>query len=301
MRLAVDYLLVHEGQTERLLESLRESLISALEENGMPVENVGDYLLLKYSQLARNKESRRVSAFHLDVEVDEDVAADFLKSFEAGLPSSETENDAEEESEGEDKEPEGEENKERESVKVFHILKFGDPLLKRRLAQYADELFDLEMSLREALSAVFLMQYGDDFYNLLRKVAVKFTSKKKPEESKMAAALENEFFHLLFKQYTQLNERKKTSNVSQLLEAIGTARDFEDFRREITRHPIAEESHRDFIASLKERMDSIEQLRNSVAHNRAIPDKARENYEKARDVLKEEISRFITSLSEAQE
>ena len=286
MRVALDYLLVHEGDADAIDSLVHRSLEDAFMEtedlsHDEAMILVSEYLRLKYSHPVRNADNRRVSAFRLDANVEDDVAADLLESFEAGLSS-----------------PEMDDEEEEESVKVLHVLKFGDPVLKRQLAQYADELFDVEMDLREALSAVFLIQYGDDFYDLLREVTVKIASKEKPEEAQMKARLENEFFHLFFSQYTQLNERKAPAKVAQLLEAIGAARDFEAFRREITRHPIEEESHRDFIASLKERMDAIERLRNCVAHNRTIPDRARENYEKARNELNQRMTEFLDSLSE---
>lgn len=288
MRLTVDYLLVHEGDTDAIDRLVHRSLEDALMETEDISQDeamtlVSECLRLKYSQPTRRAENRRVSAFRLDTEVEDDVAADFLESFEAALSSPETDDEEEE-----------------DSAKVLHILKFGNPLLKRQLANYADELFGLEMGLREALSAVFLIQYGDDVYDLLREVTVKVASKEKPMEAQMKVALENEFFHLLFSQYTQLNEGEAPTNVSQLLEVIGTAQDFEAFRRKITRHPIEDENHRDFIASLKERMDAIEKLRNCVAHNRAIPNRARENYEKARIELNQRTTEFLDSLSGAE-
>ncbi len=46
---------------------------------------------------------------------------------------------------------------------------------------------------------------------------------------------------------------------------------FPVFLRDAARHPIEEESHRDFIASLNERMDAIEKVRNSVATTASFP------------------------------
>lgn len=174
---------------------------------------------------------------------------------------------------------------------IEHLLKLHDPQLQRTLRRYGDEIFEIEMKLREALSLIFVNTYYDeDFYDLLKKVNVT----PLPERAeRMRKYYENQFFFLGFSDYVRINESKPATKAEKVLEYIEEAQDFEDLQRIITANPIEEDRYADFLASLKERVNSIEKLRNYVAHNMPIPDEIIEDYNMAKDPLLESINDFL--------
>jgi hypothetical protein len=106
-----------------------------------------------------------------------------------------------------------------EEAPIEHILKFEDDLLRQELAQRAEELFTLEMKLRRVLSLIYLHAYQDgDPYDLLCDETVKPSANERPQPEQMKKVAENQFFHLLFSQYVNLNHRPEPKVLRDLLE-----------------------------------------------------------------------------------
>ena len=112
---------------------------------------------------------------------------------------------------------------------------------------------------------------------------------------RMKKYYENQFFLLVFSDYDRINESKPPRQVSEVLKHIEEAIDFKDLQQMLTANPIAHKPYADFLASLTERVDSIEKLRNCVAHNRLIPEKTLEDYKKVKDPLLKSIEEFLDS------
>ena len=66
----------------------------------------------------------------------------------------------------------------------------------------------------------------------------------------MKAANENQFFHLTFGQYINLNQRPPFKPVD-VLKLIRNSEHYEALRAKILRNPIEHEGDADFLASLK--------------------------------------------------
>ena len=175
---------------------------------------------------------------------------------------------------------------------IEHLLKLNDSQLQCTLRRYGNEIFEIEMKLREALSLIFINTYGEDFYALLKEVKVEPTGKSAPAESQMQAQYENQFFSLVFSDYININVRKDL-NLDRIKEYMGWAEDFEELKRRITTNPIAKEEYADFLASLQKRVGPIGELRNCVAHNKSIPKKTLENYKMVKDPLLKSIEEFL--------
>ena len=149
---------------------------------------------------------------------------------------------------------------------IKHLLKLNDPQLQRTLRAYGKEIFKIEMKLREALSLIFVDTYGKDFYNLLHETnVIPATPPQQRTPKLMNESYENEFFHLVFRQYKELNDC----------------------------NPIIEKEYIDFLASLRNQVKWIGKLRNCVAHNRSIPEDMIANYETEKVTLLEEINAFL--------
>ena len=145
-------------------------------------------------------------------------------------------------------------------------MKFEDPLVQDELAQRAAEIFALEMKLRRVLSFIYLYAYqGGNPYNLLKEEQTRpMTQSLEPEH--MMSVTENQFFHLTFGQYINLNNRQQPS-LDDLRNMIRDAERYDALRDELLRTPIDNEADINLINDLKELMDPIEQMRNCVAHN----------------------------------
>ena len=185
-----------------------------------------------------------------------------------------------------------------ETQPIFHVVKFEDPLLRTELTERASEIFSLEMKLRRVLSLIYLQAYqGEDPFNLLRDEAEQLTTRDKPTEEQMRAANENEFFHLTFSQYTNLNQRPPIKP-ADVLEHIRDSESYEALRAEILRVSVGNERDADFLANLKSLMNSIDGMRNCVAHNRRPTRRIAENYPNARLQLEEMLNEYLAGLTQ---
>ena len=176
---------------------------------------------------------------------------------------------------------------------IFHVVKFEDPLLQAELAIYAEEIFALEMKLRRVLSLIYLHAYpGDDPFDLLRDEREQPLSKEKLTLEQMKAANENQFFHLTLHQYINLN-KKPSLNLKNIMDGISNNEEYDAFRTEILRVSVEDETDTEFLASLKNLMDPIEQMRNCVAHNRRPTRNINDNYPDARSRLEERLDQYL--------
>ncbi|MPM48055.1 hypothetical protein SDC9_94777 [bioreactor metagenome] len=179
----------------------------------------------------------------------------------------------------------------KETPPILHVVKFEDPLLQQELARRAAEIFNLEMKLRRVLSFIYLHAYQQgDPYNLLHEESVRFA--KEPSRDQMRGNVENQFFHLTFSQYINLNQRPEIK-LPALLDILRSAEQYDSFRSEIIRVPIQQEEDASFLAGLKERMDAIETMRNCMAHNRRPSRRVTDNYENALPLLERQLDAYL--------
>ena len=184
-----------------------------------------------------------------------------------------------------------------ETPPIFHVVKFEDPLLKAELADRASEIFSLEMKLRRILSIIYLQAYQDEKpFDLLRDESEQPLSKRELTEQQMQAAIENQFFHLTFGQYTNLNQRPSLKQ-ADLLAVIRDSESYEALHGKLLKVPVEHERDAEFLATLKSLMNPIEGMRNSVAHNRRPSKKIAQNYPSARTQLEQSMDEFLEGIA----
>ena len=267
MPVTVDYLVVYSEELD-LMDLLTEMLKNALEDvddEPPEEEELSQYITIRYT--TPREDGRRICGFSVEFDSVVGGMGELIHDFSQSVADCTDEG-------------------------IRHLLKLNDPQLRRTLRDYGDEIFEIEMKLREALSLIFVDSYGQNFYTLLKEVRVEPTGREAPEESQMHAHCENQFFFLVFSDYININVRKQL-NLDRIVEYMGQAEDFEGLKQMITTNPITKERHVDFLESLKQRVDPIEKLRNCVAHNRSISQKIIDDYEMAKDLLLEEIKEFL--------
>ena len=246
MSLTVDYLVVYSEEMD-LIELLTEMLKNALEDvhdEPPEVEELRQYINIRHT--TPREDGHRVCGFSVEFDSAAGAMGELIHDFSQSVA------DCEEEG-------------------IGHLLKLHDPHLQRTLRDYGTEIFEIEMKLREALSLIFVDTYGKNFYELLNETnVIPVTPSEQRTAKVMNESYENEFFHLMFKQYKKLNDC----------------------------NPIIEREHIDFLASLRDQVEWIEELRNCVAHNRSIPEDIIANYETAKATLLKEIDKVLKSTDE---
>ena len=272
MSVTVDYLVVYSEELD-LMELLTETLKNELEgvdDEPLEEEELKQYINIRYTkrredETQRREDRRRISGFSVEFDTAEEWMGDLIDNFSESVADCTDEG-------------------------IEHLLKLNDPQLQRTLRDYGEEIFEIEMKLREALSLIFVDTYGQDFYTLLKDVNI--TQAEHPSVKRMQQFYENEFFFLFFSHYPRINDRKRP-NQDGIFEYIQQAEDFEELKQRMTTNPITKERYVAFLASLRQQVDSIEKLRNCVAHNRSIPKRTLDNYKTAKDLLLEEINEFL--------
>lgn len=269
--LKVDYLVVYSDDADlktRILESMQELIGDGYGEP-QTNETLSQSVEIRYTRT--REDGRRISGLTVDFDIfdiNENEAEDLIRRFSKTIANSQ----------------EG----------IDHVLKLHDPALYSENQRYAEEIFKIEMKLREALSFIFIDTCEANFYELLKDIEVDVVGWKKdpPQESQMIAHCENQFYFLVFSDYIKLTNPKRPKSVD-IFELIGTASNFDELKGKIPKHPIVKVRYKDFLASLKERVEPIEKLRNCVAHNRTISTKTLDDYNMVKEDLLTSIQGFL--------
>lgn len=188
------------------------------------------------------------------------------------------------------------------SDEVEAVFKFEDLDLFSKLDALHNDLFKIEMRLREAMTLIFVDTYGTDYYNLLKETNVKphfegrsNLSNKEQKEAFLGKRFENEFFHILFNEYGKLTELK-SMRLDDIVFIAETSKNFEEFRNQIVFRGIIKEDYLNFINSIKAEMEILEKVRNCFAHNRSLSEDESANFERVKEQLTKKIDDFLDSL-----
>jgi hypothetical protein len=178
------------------------------------------------------------------------------------------------------------------------LFKYFDEGMLKDHKDYVEEIFELEMKLREIFSFVFIDTYKEDYYSLLKEVDVNvqpLNGKHKPNEEYLRKHFENEFFFLLFSDYIRLDNLRKI-NHNDLMEMIKSSNSYDELRQNIQNRGITKERYKELIASIRQNLEPVENMRNCIAHNRSFTDTILENYQQAKEKLDTIISEFWEDL-----
>jgi hypothetical protein len=183
------------------------------------------------------------------------------------------------------------------------VLKYSDEGMQAEHQKYAKEIFDLEMRLREVISFIFINIYEGDYYNFLEFQKVKGKMPKKEEKRNVFEEnFENEFFFLTFGQYRELHlpdvisapilnrligEHKFDTYLKERILNMGIFRNGEKYNR--------------FLKSIQQDLQSIEKLRNCIAHNRALADIIIENHQTAENDTNTILDNYQTAKKNLEE
>ena len=174
---------------------------------------------------------------------------------------------------------------------IFALIKFQDETRFESYLNFYREIAALEMQLREILSFIFYYEYSEDLYNLVEEYEVNFP-KDTPEQEELQKRLENQFFYLTFSNYLNLDKPKEIRHVKDINAILKSSDSYEDFKEKICNRGIKNEKNLDFLAAIKQNLQTIESVRNAVAHNRTISSAKLGHYETAKRHLTERLQEF---------
>ena len=167
------------------------------------------------------------------------------------------------------------------------LVKFSDEIRISNYLKYFEEIADIEMKIREVFSFIFHLKYSNEEVDKLDEYDIKYPAEK-PTVKDFENRNENPFFYFTFTGYYQFDKPKELP-VKDIIPLIQTNEQYEHLRDYLNLRGILEERHIDFLKGIREKLNSIENVRNCVAHNRAIPKRAVLSYEK----VKPEVYKFI--------
>lgn len=181
------------------------------------------------------------------------------------------------------------------------LIKLKDDYAMETVHKLYEEIFDLEMSLREVLFIILLDSFPSNHWSgLLENVK----SEVKPPELKISGPtktdflqkrLLNELFFLLFSQYRNLQESGDL-RLEELVEIISNSREYEKMREKISNRGITNTDYQDFLAKIKPNLDIVEKFRNDIAHSRFADKEKIDSYSLARGKIFSAISDFKQKL-----
>lgn len=162
---------------------------------------------------------------------------------------------------------------------VFSFIKFYDSNLKSKYLKIYSKIYDLENRLREALMIILSDTYKGDIKLFLEDY--NFKTQNSFNCNKSVKLLENELFHLLFTDYVKFENRKsiKKIKIEELLTRIESFSSYEELKDSIQNTGIVKQKYMIFLSEIKENLDSIERARNCIAHNRAMSEEEKLNFE----------------------
>jgi len=284
----VDFQIIHSFKPKKLKENLlsllketiKESTTIQIEIEEEPeiIENwsIFDWIEVKYNI---HSDDKYIAGFSLDTECEVENFKKLTKEFGQKLQS---------------------------NSGISLVIKYNDEAMMTNYQNYVKEIFELEMKLREAISFIFLDTYKEDYYNLLKDVNVKtqpISQNSQPDENYFKSHFENEFFFLLFSDYTKLDNQKDLEQ-HDLIDMISDSDSYEDLKQKIQNRGICKKKYQDFLAEIQRNLDPIEKVRNCIAHNRSI-ERSNDNrmivdYENSIDRLKKSIDDFWVNIKNDQ-
>jgi len=164
---------------------------------------------------------------------------------------------------------------------IVSITKVNDTILQETAFVYYQKIIELEMDMRNVLT--YILAYSSKAINdeLFKVFAVNHSSKG-ISNVVIKEQYENKLFYIDFSQYASFTEPEKVNpqKIAELLQEPNIS-SFEQLKTKLEERGLKENRHIDFIASIKERLNPLEKMRNSIMHIRNISDKVIRDFDMA--------------------
>lgn len=167
------------------------------------------------------------------------------------------------------------------------VWKFEDRRFLELRKQFFEEIYEIEIKIREIASFIFFTRYffEDD---LLKDIDI---NRHKISKKSQLEKYENEFFYLNFWGYKDLLKIRDLTE-QEKNDILKESNSFKEYKDGIIKRGITEGLYQDFIESIKEDLQKVDNIRNSVMHYRAFPSSSLDTYKEAKKRLLEKIDNF---------
>lgn len=173
--------------------------------------------------------------------------------------------------------------------KIQLIYKFEDNRFLEIRKQFFEDIYKIEISLREVISFIFFTTYYD-FWNFLKDLKINTVTKSIDHED-ILKRFENEFFYISFSDYKNLLELRDLKE-NEKIELLKGSTSFDEWKNRIFERGIKDEPYVDFIESIKQDLETLENFRNSLMHNRSFWIRLKQSYEMAQGEILRKIEDF---------
>lgn len=176
------------------------------------------------------------------------------------------------------------------------VIKFVDELRNIEYQKFYTEITEIEMKLREVFSYIFYNRYASDEVDELNEYVIKLPADP-PKKNEIIERFENLFFYFTFNGYKDYFQKPRDipydiKELKDLILKIRNMVDYEALTEILEVKGLLISKHKDFILSVKEDLDSIEKLRNCVAHNRTATSRIIDSYKRSKLKLEQQILDF---------
>jgi len=164
---------------------------------------------------------------------------------------------------------------------ILTIVKTSDSTLYNRASRYYQEIIELEMELRNALTYILTFDQKSIGSELFKEFGIN-QSEKKLNTDHIDKNYENGLFYIYFNHYASFTEPQqlKADRITQFLQEP-SIQTFEDFKNRLSRRGISEERHLAFLSSISTKLKPLEDMRNAIMHIRNLSKTVVANFEKA--------------------
>ena len=161
---------------------------------------------------------------------------------------------------------------------ITSIVKVNDTILQETAFEYYKKIIELEMDMRNVLTYILTYSNKHIDENLFKTFGINKSKSLKQETIKKN--YENGLFYIYFNHYSSFTEPEKLNaqKIAELLQEPNIS-SFEQLKSKLKDRGLKEDRHIDFIASIKEKLNPLEKMRNAIMHIRNISDKTIKDFE----------------------
>jgi len=161
---------------------------------------------------------------------------------------------------------------------IISITKINDTYFQKKSTEYYQQIIDLEMDMRNVLTYIVTYDHRRINNELFKDFGIKIAENL--ENDKIRQNYENGLFYILFKDYKSFLDIQPLNqkDINNLLQNP-TITSFEDFKTKLPTK-ISEIRHLDFLASIQDKFNQLDNIRNSIIHIHSLSKSEIRNYEK---------------------
>jgi len=163
---------------------------------------------------------------------------------------------------------------------IINITKMNDSILQEMALKYYEQIIELEMDMRDVLT--YIITYSSKTINEEFFKTFGIIKSERLDNANIKENFENGLFYIYFNHYASFTkpQKLKAEKIAEFLQEPHIS-SFEKLKTKLQDRGLNEDRHIDFIASIKDKLNPVEKMRNAIMHIRNISDNTIRNFEMA--------------------